>query len=108
MRSPREVLLSVFHATKSSTQRVMGRRGIRDREALAYILVFALAVVTGGIFLRFQIGNLYQEQMADWRRWQSSVADDRAQRVSDWLKERQADAQFFATSPDPGRLADTP
>ncbi|MGD1156268.1 MAG: ATP-binding protein [Terriglobia bacterium] len=99
MRSPREVLLSVFHATKSSTQRVMGHRGIRDREAWAYILVLALAVVTVGVFLRFQIASLYQEQMANWRRWQSSVADDRALMVSDWLKEHQANAQLFATRP---------
>ena len=37
MRSAREVLLSPFQATKSFAQRLMGRRGIRVREAVAYI-----------------------------------------------------------------------
>jgi len=39
MRSAREVLLSPFQATKSFAQRLMGRRGIRVREAVAYISI---------------------------------------------------------------------
>ena len=39
MRSAREVLLSPFQATKSFAQRLMGRRWIRVREALAYISI---------------------------------------------------------------------
>ena len=39
MRSAREILLSPFQATKSFAQRLMGRRWIRVREALAYISI---------------------------------------------------------------------
>ena len=39
MRSAREILLSPFQATKSFAQRLMGRRGIRVREAVAYISI---------------------------------------------------------------------
>jgi PAS domain S-box-containing protein len=42
---------------------------------------------------------LYEEETANWRVRQSSVADDRARRVSDWLADRQANAQLLATRP---------
>jgi PAS domain S-box-containing protein len=99
MRSAREVLLSLFQATKSFAQRIIGRRGIRDGEALAYILAFALAVVTVGGFIRFHIASLYRQEVAYWRARQSSVADDRAQRVSNWLKDGQADAELLSSHP---------
>jgi PAS domain S-box-containing protein len=66
---------------------------------VAYILAFALAVVIVGGFLRWHVASLYQQEMAKWQARQASDADDRAQRVSDWLAGRQADAQFFSTLP---------
>ena len=99
MKSPRETLLSFLYATRPLTQRVLDRPGIRVREAVAYILAFTLAAVTVGGFLRWHIASLYEEEMASWRARQSSVADDQMQRVSDWLKERQGDAQVFAVHP---------
>jgi PAS domain S-box-containing protein len=66
---------------------------------MAYTLVFALAVVTVGVFLRWHIASLYEGEMANWRARQASTAKDRAQRVSDWLADRQSVAQLFAASP---------
>ncbi|MGD0011886.1 MAG: PAS domain S-box protein [Terriglobia bacterium] len=99
MKSARQILLSLVHATQSLTQRVIGRRGIRVREPLAYVLAFALVVVTVGVFLRFHIAGTYQEEMAYWRARQASVADDRAHWISDWLTERQADAELISSFP---------
>jgi PAS domain S-box-containing protein len=99
MKSARQILLSLVHATQSLTQKVMGRRGIRVREPLAYVLVFALVVVTVGVFLRFHIAGTYQEEMAHWRARQAGVADDRAHSISDWLTERQADAELISSYP---------
>ena len=99
MKSARQILLSLVHATQSLTQRVIGRRGIRVREPLAYVLAFALVVVTVGVFLRFHIASTYQGEMAYWRARQAAVADDRALRISDWLTERQADAELISSFP---------
>ena len=99
MKSARQILLSLVHATQSLTQRVIGRRGIRVREPLAYVLAFALVVVTVGVFLRFHIASTYQGEMAYWRARQAAVADDRALRISDWLTERQADAELISSYP---------
>jgi PAS domain S-box-containing protein len=49
--------------------------------------------------LRWHIANHYKEEMASWRVRQTSLADDQAQRVADWLKERQGDAQVLSASP---------
>ena len=65
---------------------------------MAYILTFTLAIVLVGVILRWHITSLYEEEMTSWRARQSAVADDQTQRVSDWLKERQGDAQVFAAS----------
>jgi PAS domain S-box-containing protein len=99
MKSPRETLLSFLYATRPLTQKGIGRPGIRVREAVAYILAFTLAVVTLGVFLRWQIAHLHEQEMTSWRARVSSLADDRAHTVSNWLIERQADAQVFATHP---------
>jgi PAS domain S-box-containing protein len=66
---------------------------------LAYVLAFALVVVTVGVFLRFHIAGTYQEEMAHWRAWEAGVADDRAHWISDWLTERQADAELISSYP---------
>jgi PAS domain S-box-containing protein len=90
---------SLFPAPASPTQKVMGLGRIRDREAWAYTLALALAVVMTASLLHFHIGRLYQEATAQWEARQSSVAEDRAQRVSDWLTERQSDAELFSNRP---------
>ena len=69
------------------------------KEAWAYTLALALAVVMTGGFLHFHIGRLYQEETGQWQARQSSIAEDRAQRVSDWLTERQADAELISSHP---------
>jgi PAS domain S-box-containing protein len=99
MKSPREIVLSFLHPNRPSTRRGIARPGIRAREAGAYLLAFTLAVVTVGVFLRWHMASLYEQEMASWRARQSSVASDRARSVSDWLIERQGDAQVFAARP---------
>ena len=68
-------------------------------EGGAYVLAFTLGVVTLGLFVGFHIRSSYRREMAYWQARQSSVAYDRAQRLSDWLNERQADAELFSTRP---------
>jgi CheY-like chemotaxis protein len=91
--------LSLSPAPASFTQKVMGLGRIRHREAWAYTLALALAVVMTASFLHFHIGRLNQEVTAQWQARQSSVAEDRAQRVSDWLTERQADTERLSSRP---------
>ena len=99
MKSPHETPRSFLPATRHLTQRVTGRPGIRAREGAAYIVAFTLVVVTVGVFLRWHIASSYQEEMAYWRERQTSIADNRTHRVSDWLTDRQADTQLFVTRP---------
>src|SRR5208337_761477 len=99
MKLPREVSPPLLPAMSPLIPRVIGPHRIRGREAFAYILVLALAVVTLGVFLRWQIAHLHEQEMTSWQARVSSLADDRAHSVSDWLTERQADAQVFATHP---------
>jgi PAS domain S-box-containing protein len=86
-------------ASKSFIPKVKGLRRIRHGEAWAYTLALALAMVVTGSFLHFHIGHLYQEATAQWQARQLSIADDRAQRVADWLMERQADAEIISNHP---------
>jgi PAS domain S-box-containing protein len=99
MNSPRENLLSMLYATRSLTQKVRRRPGSGLSEIMAYVLVFAVAAASIAVFLRWHIVSHYEAEMASWQARQSSVADDQAQRVSDWLKERQRDARGLAASP---------
>ena len=99
MKSPREMVLSFLHISRPLAPSGSGRPRIRFREAVAYILTFTLVVVTVGGFLRWHIASLYEQEMTSWRARQSSVAYDQAQRVSDWLKEREGDAQVLSASP---------
>ncbi|MBZ5516257.1 MAG: PAS domain S-box protein [Acidobacteriia bacterium] len=86
-------------AVKSFAQRLIGRRGLHAGESRAYILAFALGVVTLGGFLAYQTASSYRKEMDNWKARQSSVADDRAQMVSAWLNERQASAELSSTRP---------
>ena len=98
-RRKRNVPLHLRPAPKSFIPKVKGPGRIRHGEAWAYTLALALAVVIAGGFLHFHIGHLDQEETAQWQARQSSIAEDRAQRVVDWLMERQADAEIISNHP---------
>src|SRR5579862_4469236 len=98
MSSWRETLPSFLYTIKPLTHMLAGRPRIRAREAGAYSLTLAFAIVIVGVVLRWHITALYEEQISAWRSRQSGVVDDQAQMVSDWLKERQGDARVFAAS----------
>ena len=98
-RRKRNIPLPLRPAPMSFTQKVRGLGRMRDRGAWAYTLALALAVVMTGSFLHFHIGRLYQEETGQWQARQSSIAEDRAQRISDWLTERQADAGLISSHP---------
>ena len=98
MNTPPEVSTIPSRPTGSGTPGARGRRA-RLSENWAYLLIFAAGVVSLGLFLGFHISNSYRKEMAYWRARQISVADDRAQRVEDWLQERRADSELFSTLP---------
>jgi PAS domain S-box-containing protein len=93
------VLQSFLAPARSIARGLTHLKGIRGGETWAYILASVVVVLILGFFLRFHIVRSYQNEIAYWRERQSSVADDRAQRVSAWLEERHADAELFATRP---------
>ncbi len=99
MKRRRETLLSFLYATKPLTRRASGRQGIHFREAAGYVLAFVLVAATVGFCLHWHLKTHHNKEMASWRASQSSLADDQAQRVADWLKERQGDAQVLSASP---------
>ena len=66
---------------------------------MPYLLAFTLAVAAVGCFLRWHISHDYEEEILSWQARLSGVADDQAQRVSDWLKERQGDAKDSSSRP---------
>ncbi|MFB3923625.1 MAG: PAS domain S-box protein [Terriglobia bacterium] len=66
-----------------------GRRG--------YALVFGLLLVTAVAVELLSLRSRYRATLAHWEARQSSIADDRARMVSDWLKERQADTEALAS-----------
>lgn len=79
----------------ASGQRIWPRVG----ESRSYVLAFALGAVLLAVFVGYRIRSTYQMEMAYWKARQSSVAEDRAQRIIDWLHERQGDAELFSTHP---------
>jgi two-component system, cell cycle sensor histidine kinase and response regulator CckA len=99
MNSPREKLLSTIYATRPLTQRASRRSAIGIREVITYFLIFSFSAGAIGIFLRWYIASHYKKEMASWQTRQTSLADDQAQRVEDWLKERQGDAQVLSAAP---------
>ena len=99
MNSPRDNLLSMVYATRPLTQKASRRPRLGVREVVAYLLIFSLAAAAIGIFLRWHIASYYKKELASWQARQSSLADDQAQRVADWLKERQGDAQVLSSTP---------
>ncbi len=99
MNSRREKLLSLVYATRPLTQKATRNPRIKTREVVAYVLIFAFFSAAVAVFLHWQISIHYQKEMASWRARQSTLADDQAQRIEDWLKERQGDAQVLAGAP---------
>src|SRR5579862_2039938 len=99
MNSPREKLLSMVYATRPLTHRASRRSAIGIREVVTYFLIFSLGAGAIGIFLRWYISSHYRKEMASWQTRQSSLVDDQAQRVADWLKERKGDAQVLSAAP---------
>ena len=98
MNAGREKLLSMVYATRPLTQKVNQRPAIGPREIATYLLILSLVAGAIGFFLHWQISTHYQKEMASWQARQSGLADDQAQRLSDWLKERQGDARVLSSS----------
>jgi PAS domain S-box-containing protein len=99
MKWPRETLLSFLYATKPLTQSVNGRPRVSLRGVAGYLLGLTLVAVAIGACLRWHIARQYDKEMAAWRAREASIADDQAQRISDWLKASQGDAQVLSASP---------
>ncbi len=89
----------MVYATRPLTQKASRRPAIGMREVVAYVLIFLLTAGSIGIFLHWQISSHYEKEMASWQARQSGLADDQAQRLSDWLKERQGDARVLSSTP---------
>ena len=100
MKSPRDSLLSLVYATRPLTQKAKQRPHIAARDVVIYLLIFGLAAGAIGTFLRWHISTHYRKEMASWQARQTSLADDQAGRVADWLKERQGDVQVLSVNPD--------
>ena len=63
-------------------------------------LLFATAFVAVGVVLTSLAVVRHRQVLAVWEQRQSSVADDRARLVFNWLQERKGDAEVDAQSPD--------
>jgi hypothetical protein len=63
-------------------------------------LLFAAAFVAAGVVIASLAVAQHRQVLAVWEERQSSVADDRARLVSNWIKERKADAEVNSRSPD--------
>ena len=96
MKTPRKTLLS----SSSPSNPTSGRwPWIPIKEAFPYLLVFVAVVAIVVFFLRWHIKSSYEEEVLFWQARLTGVADDQAQRVSDWLKERQGDARVTSSRP---------
>ena len=63
-------------------------------------LLFATAFVAVGVVLTSLAVMRHRQVLAVWEERQSSVADDRARLVSNWIQERKGDAEANSQSPD--------
>ncbi len=96
MKTPRKVVLL---STSSSIPKPVNRLWILIREASSYFLPFALAMATVVGFLRWHVESSYREEILSWQVRLSGVADNNAESVSEWLKERLADTRVLSASP---------
>ena len=79
--------------SRLSIPKLSSRPWVLAKEAFPYLLAFTLGVATIVGLLRWLNSSDYKEEIVSWREQLSGIADDQAQRVSDWLKERQGDAK---------------
>src|ERR1035441_9864759 len=101
MKTPRKTLLS----PPSPSSPIFGSRPwIRIKEAFPYLLAFMVVVALVVFFLQWHIKSSYEEEVLFWQARLTGVADDQAQRVSEWLKERQGDAKDSSTRPAIGAV----
>ncbi len=63
------------------------------------LTVFLLASVVVVGFVSYHIARTYQSEKTSWELRQASIAEDRASAVSNYLNERQADAEVLAALP---------
>lgn len=96
MKPPRETLLS---SPRPTIPTLSSRPWILVKEALPYLLAFTLGVATVVCLLRWHNSSDYKEEVLSWQERLSGGADDQAQRVTDWLKNRQGDAKDSSTRP---------
>ncbi len=64
-----------------------------------YVLVFVLAVLAGAAYVAYLFHSLRIETTESWKSRLSGLADEKAQLVAVWLKERKADAEVVAGFP---------
>lgn len=78
-----------------------------------YVLIFALAVVTGAVYVAFILHSLRIETTESWKSRIAGLADEKTKLVVTWQQERRADAEVVAGFPTvvsiltPGRRART-
>lgn len=90
---------SPVRANKPSSRRGPSSSVPRLGEGRVYLLAFALGAVLLAAFVGYRIDISYRSELAHWEQRQSSIADEQAARVADWLSERQADAELFSMRP---------
>jgi PAS domain S-box-containing protein len=65
----------------------------------AQILALVLGAMLVAGFTSYHIARSYRNELDYWLDRQSAMAEDRARAVSEWLQERQADAEVVASFP---------
>jgi len=97
VRSRPEVSPSSNPTAKLITGKAISLWEARGRDGWAYLLAFALGFVTIGALVAFHIASMHRQEMDNWKARQSSVAEDRALMVTNWLTERLKDVEQIAT-----------
>ena len=96
MTTPRQTLL----VSPGPSNPTSGNRPwIFIKEAFPHFLALAAVVGVVVFFLCWHLRSSYEEEIAFWQIRLTGVADDQAQRVSDWFKERHADAMVSSSRP---------
>jgi two-component system cell cycle sensor histidine kinase/response regulator CckA len=72
------------------------------------LLVFLLASALVAGYASYHIARAYQNEKTSWELRQASIAEDRASAVSNYLNERQADAEVLAALPSVRELLSQP
>jgi two-component system cell cycle sensor histidine kinase/response regulator CckA len=72
------------------------------------LLVFLLASALVVGYASYHIARTYQNEKTSWELRQASIAEDRASAVTNYLRERQADAEVLAALPSVRELLSQP